>query len=74
MSRTFRCYPTGVVPVPESICGTAFFPSGLGLLLDGTKEPQSDAANVIVVGQDFNTVATYEIARQQGSEFDTSQT
>jgi uracil-DNA glycosylase family 4 len=74
MSRTFRSYPNGVVPVPGPINGTAFFPGGLGLLLDESCEPHSDAAPVVVVGQDFNTVATYEIARQKGSEFDTSQT
>jgi uracil-DNA glycosylase family 4 len=74
MSRAFRAYPEGVVRVPEPIMGTAFFPGGIGLLFDGSDEPQSDAANVMVVGNDFNTLAAYEIARQRGSEFDTSQT
>ena len=69
-SRTFRDWPQGVVPVPQPIQGTAFFPGGHGLLLDGTgKTPTT-----MVVGQDFNTMATYEKARQSGSEFDSSTT
>jgi len=59
MSQTFRSYPKGVVPVPEPISGTAFFPGGLGLLFDESAEPGSDAADVMVVGPDFNTAATY---------------
>ena len=75
MSQTFRSYPEGVVRVPEPISGTAFFPGGLGLLLDQSDEPQSDsAADVMVVGHDFNTFATYENARQKGTEFFISQT
>lgn len=74
MCRTFLSYPKAVVPVPEPISGTAFFPGGLGLLLDEFDEPKSDALDIMVVGHDFNTVASYEIARQRGSEFNTSRT
>ena len=74
MSRTFPAYPKGVVPVPEPIHGTAFFPGGLGLCLDGFGEPGSNTSEVMVVGQDFNTFATYENARRTGSEFDSSRT
>jgi uracil-DNA glycosylase family 4 len=74
MSRTFRAYPRDVVPVPEPISRTAFFPGGLGLLLDESDEPQSEALDVMVVGQDFNTLATYEGARDRGSEFHSSRT
>jgi hypothetical protein len=41
----------------------AFFPGGLALLLDESDEPHSDTADVMAVGQDFNTVATHDLAR-----------
>jgi uracil-DNA glycosylase family 4 len=44
------------------------------LLLDESDERQSDFADIMIVGQDFNTAATYEIARQRGSEFKSSRT
>lgn len=84
MSRTFRSYPKGVVPVPELIRGTAFFPGGFGLVVDdgiqlpstATAAAAAAAANaeIMVVGQDFSTIATYEITLQRGSEFATNRT
>jgi hypothetical protein len=68
MNETFRtCYPPGVVPVPEPLAGTAFFPGGFGLYAECPPD-------IMIVGQDFNTIATYEKARHHGSEFDTSTT
>jgi uracil-DNA glycosylase len=74
MARTFHSFPKGVVPVPEPIRGTAFFPGGLGLLLDESRDPQPEGRKVMVVGQDFNSVATYRKAQEEGSEVGTSQT
>lgn len=71
MSRTFPSYPKGVTPVPEPMSGTAFFPGGLGLWLE---DSESNTTEVMVVGQDFNTVAAYEKARQNGTEIGTSAT
>ena len=74
MARTFPPYPKGVVPVPERIRGTAFFPGGLGLWLDERGSAEPDTPEVMVVGQDFNTLASYENARKEGSEIKTSRT
>jgi len=74
MSETFPPYPKGVVPVPELIRGTAFFPGGLGLWLDEHGSAEPDTPEVMVVGQDFNTLASYENARKAGSETKTSRT
>jgi hypothetical protein len=75
MGRTVAPFPTGVSPVPEPIEGTAFFPGGLGLWME---EPDHDSdfpvGGCMVVGQDFNTVATYERALQSQSELRGSQT
>jgi hypothetical protein len=67
-------YPPGVLPVPEPIGGTAFFPGGLGLWLEQIDDLQPFPKDFMVVGQDFNTFATYERARTDGSEADGSST
>ena len=74
MSETFPPYPKGVLPVPGRIRGTAFFPGGLGLWLDEHGSAEPDSPEVMVVGQDFNTLASYENARKAGSETKTSRT
>jgi hypothetical protein len=74
MSLTCPPYPNGVIPVPEPIHGTAFFPGGLGLWLNDPLDPGPNDIDIMVVGQDFNTAATYEVARFQESEVNTSQT
>jgi hypothetical protein len=74
MSRSFPHYPTGVVPVPERIRGTAFFPGGLGLWIDELGKTEPNIPEVMVVGQDFNTLASYKIAFGKGSEVNSSQT
>ena len=67
-------YPPGVLRVPEPIGGTAFFPGGLGLWLEGDNALQHFPRDFMVVGQDFNTFATYERARTAKSEVDSSPT
>ena len=42
--------------------------------LDELGEPEPNTPEVMVVGQDFNTLAAYEIARKNGSEVNSSQT
>lgn len=74
MARTLPPYPKGVVPVPVPIRGTAFFPGGLGLWLDELGNAEPETPEVMVVGQDFNTLASYEVARAKGSEIESSQT
>jgi hypothetical protein len=62
-------YPLGVQGVPHPIKGTAFFPGGLGLLVDEDETrgvfPED---SIMVVGQDFNSVLAYERARSKGTE------
>jgi hypothetical protein len=75
MGSVMPPYPSGVAPVPEPFPGTGFFPGGLGLwmedLCDSVNFP---AEQIMVVGQDFNTVAAYNRARQLGGEISTSPT
>src|SRR5207248_9450617 len=68
-------YPAGIVAVPQPIEGTAFFPGGLGLWMEGRGvSSEFPAGQIMVVGQDFNTVATYNRARLLQSEVGTSRT
>ncbi len=68
-------YPEGVVEVPESIQGIAFFPGGLGLWLgNNAVNAELPVGQIMVVGQDFNSVKAYELARQRGTEVGISPT
>jgi hypothetical protein len=61
--------------VPAPIAGTAFFPGGLGLWCDDPDNlPPLPIGGVMVLGQDFNTKATYEVAFENGTELLTSTT
>lgn len=59
--KTVEPYPEGVVPVPERLPGTAFFPGGLGLWHPNPEEPPPPmpAGGVIVLGHDFYSEAGY---------------
>jgi uracil-DNA glycosylase len=75
MNSTIPPYPPGVVAVPEPIERTAFFPGGLGLWMEErSASSQLSMGQIMVVGQDFNTVAAYNCARLLGSEVDSSRT
>ena len=64
IDSTIPPYPAGVVPVPEPIERTAFFPGGLGLWMEECGvSSEFPTGQIMVVGQDFNTVATYNRAR-----------
>src|SRR5438067_182579 len=68
-------YPAGIVAVSQPIEGTAFFPGGLGLWREGRgSSSEFPTGQIMVVGQDFNTVGTYNRARTLKSEVDISQT
>ena len=65
MHSTVLPFPKGVVDVPEPIRGTAFFPGGLGMWLEESSRPENfPTGQIMVVGQDFNTVGVYERARK----------
>lgn len=62
-------YPEGVVPVPEQIQGTAFFPGGTGLWVDAAPElPPMPVGGVMVLGHDFHSVAGYQKSLAAGAE------
>jgi len=75
MESMVQPYATGVVPVPELIERTAFFPGGLGLWIEkGAFLTEFPTRQIMVVGQDFNTLAKYEAARVLKSEVSSSPT
>ena len=73
VGQTVCDYPDGVVAVPEPVSGTAFFPGGLGLWM-GDNSITDVPKPIMIVGQDFNSVRTYQRIRAKGSEVGTSPT
>ena len=63
-------YPAGVVPVPEPIAGTAFFPGGFGLWRpeQGSELPPFPHGGLMVLGHDFHSEAGYAQSRARGAE------
>ena len=63
-------YPKGIVPVPEMISGTAFFPGGAGLWREPPTEslPPMPFGKVMVLGHNFGKEDDYERARRVGHE------
>jgi hypothetical protein len=55
-------YPKGVIPVPEQLTCTAFFPGGYGLWQeDGAGNHQNwPSGGIMVLGQDFHCEAGYQ--------------
>jgi hypothetical protein len=75
MTSVMSPYPDGVVPVPEPLSSTGFFPGGLGLWVeDSPGNLALPIDQIMIVGQDFNTMAAYNCARRIGSEVSTSPT
>ncbi len=76
MSSTFpsSSFPEGVVKVPQAIQGTAFFPGGYGVWLEENLRPPFPVGQIMVVGQDFNSVAAYDRARKAKTEVKISRT
>ena len=59
--KSVEPYPEGVVPVPERLPGTAFFPGGMGLWHAGGGEipPPMPVGGVMVLGHDFYSEAGF---------------
>ena len=59
--ETVEPYPEGVVPVPERLSGTAFFPGGMGLWHPNPEDPlpPMPTGGVMVLGHDFYSEAGY---------------
>lgn len=70
MSCSVQPFPQGVVDVPKPIGGTAFFPGGFGLW-STEDDPRGQIA---IVGQDFNSIRTYNQALADGTEIHSSTT
>ncbi|MCU0320513.1 MAG: hypothetical protein MUE88_10625 [Flavobacteriales bacterium] len=60
-------YPTGVLPVPTPIAGTAFFPGGHGLWMED-REPSFPVGGIMILGHDFHSVSEYVRSRERGKE------
>jgi uracil-DNA glycosylase len=68
-------FPPGVAEVPQPIKGTAFFPGGLGLWLhENASRGDFPTGQIMVVGQDFNSVKAYKEAVLAGTEVGSSAT
>jgi uracil-DNA glycosylase len=69
-------YPAGVVPVPEPITGTAFFPGGFGLWNPSGSPslPPFPLGGVMVLGHDFHSEAGYQDSLERGRERETQPT
>src|SRR6476620_10366128 len=69
MSR-ISSYPAGIVTVPSQIPGLAFFPGGRGVYQEGGRSelPDFPFHQVMVVGQDFDTLKNFRKSSQHGEE------
>jgi uracil-DNA glycosylase len=62
-------YPSGVLAVPQQIPGSNFFPGGAGVWCgDATIVPPLPVGEVMVLGQDFHTLAGYNDVLNQATE------
>lgn len=60
-------YPEGVLPIPEFIPGTAFFPGGDGVWKEEGPVP-FPVDGVMVVGHNFDSVKGYKDSHKKGKE------
>ncbi len=67
---TYFHYPPGVIPVPEPIAGTAFFPGGYGLWNPEAIRPLPPFPfrGVMIVGHDFHSESGYWSSHRRRSE------
>lgn len=64
-------YPLGVIPVPDRIPGTAFFPGGAGLWdvdPDADALPAMPIGGVMVLGHDFHSETAFRASLAQRTE------
>jgi hypothetical protein len=69
-------YPYGVLPVPEPIAGTSFFPGGYGLWCPDPNQdlPAFPVNQVMVLGHDFHSETGYRESLKRGHEAATQPT
>jgi hypothetical protein len=70
-------YPTGILPIPQRITGTAFFPGGWGLwgTLADKPLPAMPMGGVMVLGHDFHSEQGYKAAlHRNGEDLETNPT
>lgn len=60
-------YPAGVIPVPQAIPGTAFFPGGDGLFKDKCI-PEFPVGGIMILGHDFHSETGYAASLKRGEE------
>ena len=75
-SHSPSAYPDGVIPVPEPIPGTAFFPGGYGLWGTGADVdlPEFPVGGVMILGHDFHSEVGYKASLRKGTEPETQPT
>ena len=69
--KTVEPYPEGVVPIPERLPGTAFFPGGMGLWHPNEGDPPPmPIGGVMVLGHDFYSEAGFRrfVARGESTK------
>ena len=66
--RSVAPYPNGIVPVPEVIPGTSFFPGGRGLWYEESvdEDPRFPVGGIMVLAQDFYCEAGYRKILERG--------
>jgi hypothetical protein len=69
-------YPAGVIPIPQPIDGTAFFPGGYGLWRPEISEPLPPfpTHGIMVLGHDFHSESGYRESLARGREAATQPT
>lgn len=60
-------YPSGVIPVPEAITGTAFFPGGHGLWME-EGDANFPVGGIMVLGHDFHSEVEYHRSKDKKME------
>ena len=72
MAQSVAPFPKGVVAVLMPIPGTAFFPGGYGIWMeDSEAAPCLPRGQIMIFGQDFNSVTVYQRAFEAGTEVET---
>jgi hypothetical protein len=66
----FELYPPDVVTITDRISGTAFFPGGCGLFLEGrdTNSVQFPHGGVMIVGHNFDSEDGFNASLKRGKE------
>jgi uracil-DNA glycosylase len=70
LDRIIPPYPPRVIPVPDRILGTAFFPGGSGLwnTIPGKALPTMPTGKIMILGQDFDSEQGFKRSRDNFGE------